>query len=242
MGSQRHLRCATGARCHTIRINASRTGSGRSDNRACPDPGNTRVSTSGIALPNACVARTGVIASRSPRISNVGHLTCVACSSPALYSLHALRSVCTTPSPDSSKSRSPHPNIHMPGVGLPPRCAVELCPQKVNISRAACSLAADVTRSASLTGMGADTPTIARDRTRSGCRAAVARATREPMLWPITAARASPATRNTSAIQSAICSMDDTHGPADRPCPGRSMDSTLNALRTKWRAGNTQIV
>mgnify|MGYP003724872291 CR=1 FL=1 len=63
MGSQRHLRCATGARCHTIRINASRTGSGRSDNRACPDPGNTRVSTSGIALPNACVARTGVIAS-----------------------------------------------------------------------------------------------------------------------------------------------------------------------------------
>ena len=44
---------------------------------------------------------------------------------------------------------------------MPPKCAVELCPQKVNISRAVCSLAADVESNASLTGIGTEVPTIA---------------------------------------------------------------------------------
>ena len=110
------------------------------------------------------------------------------------------------------------------------------------MSSAVRSFAAEVASRASWTGIGTAVPTIANERTRAGCLAAVARATSEPMLWPTSPARATPATRNTSAIQSAIPSMEDRHGPADRPCPGRSTDKTLNPLRTKWRAGNTQIV
>ncbi len=70
-------------------------------------------------------------------------------------------------------------------------------------------------------------PTIASLLTRAGTAPAVSSAASEPMLWPISSARSTPAASSSASSQALIASMLVSAGPALRPWPGRSTASTL---------------
>ena len=82
------------------------------------------------------------------------------------------RSAWKTPGAAVSSKRSPPPSIHMPGLGQAPSLARGLWLQVLAMSMAAWSLSRAASSSASVTGMGADAPSRASARHRSGCCAA----------------------------------------------------------------------
>jgi hypothetical protein len=105
-------------------------------------------------------------------------------------------------------------------------------------SMAASTSLRDRSSSACGTGMGTQVPSITSCVTRSGARAAASSAISEPMLWPASAARCTPAASISASTQSAMASTLFSAGPSLRMWPGRSTASTPWPWWAKKRASS----
>ena len=114
-----------------------------------------------------------------------------------------------------------------PGPGLEGLGDMVECDQMLTMSMARSSSSRAASSNASDTRIGYALPTSASLLMRPGAAPAVSSAASEPMLWPISIARSTPAASSSASSQALMSSMLASAGPALRPWPGRSTASTL---------------
>jgi hypothetical protein len=126
-------------------------------------------------------------------------------------------------------------STEVPGPALDGPGSQAECDQLATISIAVGSSSRAVASRASATRIGYVVPTSPSPVTRAGARAAASSATSEPMLWPASTARATPAASSRASSQSAIASTEAKAAPVLRPCPGRSGANTAQPACARLR-------